>query len=262
MPASLRTVESASEDIIDLALAGKRAEVVQQSQEARGGGQGPGERGVEASVRHVSRSWRRPRPLLDVALASNRVFALVPGFFARYETSVPASVTRARLPRLRGQARVARARHGQAACRRSTGSERHWDSRAPAGGRRARGRPLRRAREGDHGASPTTPIPRGHSVRPSTASTWSTSWRSRFGELAFCRGADQLEVADRAGAEYDGVGSNSCARIAGRDLGRRVRDADHVLLGRLRAAPSRRRAGSSSSGCEDSSFHDSRAPIW
>ena len=46
MPASLRTVESASEDIIDLALAGERAEVVQQSRAARRGGAGAWERGV------------------------------------------------------------------------------------------------------------------------------------------------------------------------------------------------------------------------
>ena len=33
-------------------------------------------------------------PLVDVALASNQVFALVPALFARYDTPVPAAVTK------------------------------------------------------------------------------------------------------------------------------------------------------------------------
>ena len=91
IPPSLRTVESASEDIIDLALAGKRAEVVQKAKRLNAAAQGID--GVDARAAKVAR-LAASAPLLDVALASNHVFALVPGLFARYETPVPASVTK------------------------------------------------------------------------------------------------------------------------------------------------------------------------
>src|ERR1700752_1404748 len=41
VPASMRTVESASEDIIDLALAGKRQEVVQKAKRLDAAARGP-----------------------------------------------------------------------------------------------------------------------------------------------------------------------------------------------------------------------------
>jgi hypothetical protein len=92
VPAPLRTVESASEDIIDLALAGKRAEVVSKAGKLDAAAKGLGSEELRTRAARVA-TLAPSASLLDVALASNRVFALVPGFFARYETSVPASVT-------------------------------------------------------------------------------------------------------------------------------------------------------------------------
>jgi hypothetical protein len=105
VPASLRTVESASEDIIDLALAGKRGQVVRMARKLRSAANGQANRdlakvGVPADqLGELERRAARvaklapSAPLLDVALASNQAFALVPDFFARYETPVPAAVT-------------------------------------------------------------------------------------------------------------------------------------------------------------------------
>jgi hypothetical protein len=100
IPSSLRTVESASEDIIDLALAGKRAEVVRRAKELDAAAHKTLDSGVHAGTAEALESRAaqvdkiaRSAPLLDVALASNQVFALVPGLFARYETPVPAAVT-------------------------------------------------------------------------------------------------------------------------------------------------------------------------
>ena len=91
VPASLRTIESASEDIIDLALAGKRADVVARAKKLEAAAE-------TQSAALKSRAQRVTElapdaPLLQVALASNQVFALVPALFARYETAVPADVT-------------------------------------------------------------------------------------------------------------------------------------------------------------------------
>ena len=93
IPASLRTVESASEDIIDLALAGKRAAVVERSRELEDAAKRQGGAALETSAARVGR-LAPSAPLLDVAVASNETFALVPDLFARYDTPVPASVTR------------------------------------------------------------------------------------------------------------------------------------------------------------------------
>jgi hypothetical protein len=101
----LRTVESASEDIIDLALAGERGQVVRIARKLRSAANGQANRdlakvGVPADqLGELERRAARvaklapSAPLLDVALASNQAFALVPDFFARYETPVPAAVT-------------------------------------------------------------------------------------------------------------------------------------------------------------------------
>jgi hypothetical protein len=92
VPASLRTVESASEDIIDLALAGKRDEVVQKAKRLDAAAKE--EPGGDLKTRAARVAKLAPSaPLLEVALASNQVFALVPGLFAQYETTVPATVT-------------------------------------------------------------------------------------------------------------------------------------------------------------------------
>jgi hypothetical protein len=105
VPQSLRTVESASEDIIDLALAGKRDEVVTQARKLRTAARGQAARDLEQAgapqgqlkilKERADRVAQRARsaPLLEVALASNQAFSMVPNFFSRYETPVPASVT-------------------------------------------------------------------------------------------------------------------------------------------------------------------------
>jgi hypothetical protein len=93
VPASLRTVESASEDIIDLALAGKRADVVGKARRLQAAARE--QQGAELRKRAERVAKLAPSaPLIDVALASNQVFALVPGLFARYDIPVPASVTK------------------------------------------------------------------------------------------------------------------------------------------------------------------------
>jgi hypothetical protein len=91
VPSSVRTIESASEDIIDLALAGKRAEAVARAKELESAAS-------DQSAELKSRAQRVAKlapnaSLLKVALASNQVFALVPALFAKYETPVPADVT-------------------------------------------------------------------------------------------------------------------------------------------------------------------------
>ena len=93
IPASLRTVESASEDIIDLALAGKRAEVVQKAKRLDAAAKGEQIETLKTRAARVAK-LAPEAPLLDVALASNQVFSLVPGLFAQYDTPVPAEVTR------------------------------------------------------------------------------------------------------------------------------------------------------------------------
>jgi hypothetical protein len=105
IPASLRTVESASEDIIDLALAGERAEVVRKARALRKAAAGPAAadlakagvtpdrlRVLKARAARVAKLAPQA-PLLDVALASNQAFALVPNYFARYESPIPSDVT-------------------------------------------------------------------------------------------------------------------------------------------------------------------------
>jgi hypothetical protein len=106
IPAPLRTVESASEDAIDLALAGKRRQVVEKARTLKAAADGPAadvlrKAGVnEATIADFRARADRvarlaPRAdLLRVALASNHAFGAVPGFFALYENRVPADVTR------------------------------------------------------------------------------------------------------------------------------------------------------------------------
>ncbi len=92
VPPSLRTIESASEDIIDLALAGKRGEVVQKAKRLDAAAKG--EPGDELKTRAARVTKLAPSaPLLQVAIASNQVFELVPALFAQYKTVVPSSVT-------------------------------------------------------------------------------------------------------------------------------------------------------------------------
>ena len=92
IPASLRTVESASEDIIDLALDGERPEVVRRARQLDSAARAQGAAALATRAKRVAQ-LAPTAPLLDVALASNRVFALVPALFSRYDTPVPAAVT-------------------------------------------------------------------------------------------------------------------------------------------------------------------------
>lgn len=128
IPAALRTAESASEDIIDLALQGKRAQVVARARTLRAAADGPAAtalRKTDAPAAEIAEFQRRAArvarlaaraKLLDVALASNAAFRLVPGFFERYDDPVPATVTtldyldfEAKLRSLKGDRRALRA---------------------------------------------------------------------------------------------------------------------------------------------------------
>jgi len=105
IPHALRTAESAAEDTIDLALAGKRARVVAKANALKAVAHGPAGAALQAAGVSGSRiaefraradEVARLAPdadLLRVALASNRAFALMPEFFARYDSPIPAAVT-------------------------------------------------------------------------------------------------------------------------------------------------------------------------
>jgi hypothetical protein len=105
IPASLRTAESASEDIIDLALQHKRVAVVARAKVLKAVADGPAARALRRSgapaaeiveFQHraaVVARMAAGAPLLDVALASDAAFELVPAFFERYRDRVPATVT-------------------------------------------------------------------------------------------------------------------------------------------------------------------------
>jgi hypothetical protein len=104
IPASLRTAESASEDIIDLALQHDRAGVVARAKVLKAVADGPAATTLRTSgapAAEIVEFQRRAglvarvaadAPLLRVALASNAAFELVPAFFARYDDPVPAAV--------------------------------------------------------------------------------------------------------------------------------------------------------------------------
>jgi hypothetical protein len=105
IPPALRSAESDAEDTIDLALAGKRARVVKKAEALRAVADGPAaaalrSAGVSAAeiadFRARSHEVARLAPranLVDVAIASNRAFALMPDFFAHYDSPIPAAVT-------------------------------------------------------------------------------------------------------------------------------------------------------------------------
>jgi hypothetical protein len=105
IPAALRTAESDAEDTIDLALAGNRARAVEKAHDLRAVADGAAARALRsagvsggeiAEFRVRARTVARLAPsagLLDVALASNRAFELMSGFFARYDSPIPPTVT-------------------------------------------------------------------------------------------------------------------------------------------------------------------------
>jgi hypothetical protein len=137
IPRALRTAESAAEDTIDLALAGKRARVVAKANALKAVAHGPAEAALHAAgvsdgqiaefrARADEVAKLAPRAdLLRVAIASNRAFGLMPEFFALYDSSVPAAVTA--LDHLDFEAKL-QARAGAAAALRSavTGLDRTW----------------------------------------------------------------------------------------------------------------------------------------
>lgn len=106
VPASLRSAESAVEDLIDEALAGGREKVVANANDLAAVATGP----LPAALHRagvappaISDFQRRAAevkrlapqaPLIDVALASNHVFELLPDFFGRFKVEVPVDVTR------------------------------------------------------------------------------------------------------------------------------------------------------------------------
>lgn len=105
IPAALRTAESDAEDTIDLALAGNRARVIEKARDLRAVADGAVARALRSAgvsgdeiaefgvrARTVAR-LARSAGLLDVALASNRAFELMSGFFARYDSPIPPAVT-------------------------------------------------------------------------------------------------------------------------------------------------------------------------
>jgi hypothetical protein len=125
VPASLRTAESASEDIIDLALQHKRGGVVARAKVLKAVADGPAARALHTSgapAADIVEFQRRAAvvsrvatdaPFINVALASNAAFELVPAFFERYDSPVPATVIRldylnfaAKLQSLKGDGRA------------------------------------------------------------------------------------------------------------------------------------------------------------
>jgi hypothetical protein len=155
IPPALRSAESDAEDTIDLALAGDRARVVKKAKALRAVADGPAaaalrSAGVSAAeiadFRARSRTVARLAPhadLVDVAIASNRAFALMPGFFAHYDSPIPPAVTS--LDHLDFEAKLqARAGHVAAIHPAVAELERTWSALRPdvveAGGRRVAAR--------------------------------------------------------------------------------------------------------------------------
>jgi hypothetical protein len=125
IPASLRTAESASEDIIDLALQHKRDGVVARAKVLKAVADGPAARALHTSgapAADIVEFQRRAAvvsrvathaPFINLALASNAAFELVPAFFERYDSPVPGTVIRldylnfaAKLQSLKGDRRA------------------------------------------------------------------------------------------------------------------------------------------------------------
>jgi hypothetical protein len=122
VPQSLLTVESASRDVMELALAGKRREVVRRSRELAAVARGP----ARTALAKIGQSdtgdlvWRTARierfassaPLLKVALATNRAFQLMAFYLDQYKTGALPDVTWLRY--IEYQARLqAKARDGK-----------------------------------------------------------------------------------------------------------------------------------------------------
>src|SRR4051812_6655475 len=143
VPAAVSSVESSAEDTIDFALAGQRAKAVATARRLRTAADGPAgaelrKAGVSsaqvADFRKRATAVARLAPkadLLQVALASNHAFEMVPGFFAHYRTTVPAVVQT--LDYLDFEAKL-RAKVGDAAKLRgaASGLDHTWSELKPA----------------------------------------------------------------------------------------------------------------------------------
>ena len=106
IPQSLRVVESGAEDTTDFVLAGERAKAIRSAtaldRAARGqaavdlAGAGVARKQIDelkaraAALKKIVAHGKA----IDVALAANRAFELVPGLFAVYRDPVPSDVTR------------------------------------------------------------------------------------------------------------------------------------------------------------------------
>lgn len=105
IPPALRTAESAAEDTIDLALAGRRRRVIAKAHALRAVADGPAGPALRAAgvseaqiaeFRGRAHEVARLAPAADlvrVALASNRAFGMIAGFFARYDSPIPPEVS-------------------------------------------------------------------------------------------------------------------------------------------------------------------------
>lgn len=104
IPDSLRTVEGGAEDTTDFVLAGERAHAVDAANALNEAAQGQAAKDLatagisaaridelKARAAEVARIAPGGKPI-DVALAANRAFELVPGFFTAYSDPVPAEV--------------------------------------------------------------------------------------------------------------------------------------------------------------------------
>lgn len=106
IPQSVRVVESGAQDTTDFVLAGERAKAVKSANTLDDAAQGDAAEDLadadvpaaqidelKARAAEVTRIVARGKPI-DVALAANRAFELVPDLYAAYSDRVPAQVTR------------------------------------------------------------------------------------------------------------------------------------------------------------------------
>jgi hypothetical protein len=105
IPRALRAAESDAEDTIDLALAGRRSRVLTKARALKAVADGPARPALRAAgvtdteiaefrARADEVALLAPRaPLLQVAIASNRAFALIAAFFAHYDSPIPPQVS-------------------------------------------------------------------------------------------------------------------------------------------------------------------------
>jgi hypothetical protein len=104
VPASLKTVESSAEDIVDFALGGDRANVREAAAALKKAARGPAASDLRAAkipaaflallARRADRvaTLAAAGPLVRVALAANAVSALMPNLYAHFADRVPANV--------------------------------------------------------------------------------------------------------------------------------------------------------------------------